>query len=33
MAYTDTFAFTDVYQRMLTSVDEQKENSRFQIIC
>ena len=33
MAYSDSFAFTDVYQRMLTSIAEEKENSRFQIIC
>ena len=33
MELLENYHFTDVFQRMLTSINEEKENSRFQTIC
>lgn len=33
MAFSDNYHFTDAYQRIISSVLEQKEKSHFQLIC
>lgn len=33
MAFSDNYHFTDAYQRLLTEVQSQKEDSHFQVIC
>ena len=33
MAFSDNYHFTDSFQRIITSVLEEKEQSRFQKIC
>ena len=33
MAFSDNYHFTDAYQRLLTEVQAQKEESHFQVIC